>query len=95
MPELTTAQWVLIVALGIAQFGLLIAGLVAVLRAPAQRLTAPRVVWAAICFVQFIGPVIFFVAGRKPVPIELPEEAAPQGPIIDRVVTELYGGGRR
>ena len=54
MPELTTAQWVLIAALGIAQFGLLIAGLVAVLRAPAQRLTAPRVVWAAICFVQFI-----------------------------------------
>ena len=40
MPELTTAQWVLVILLVTIQIGLLLVGLVTLFRTPAERLTA-------------------------------------------------------
>lgn len=95
MADLTTWQLVLIGVLGAVQIGLMLAGLITVLRTPAGRLTAPRIVWALICFIQFIGPIVFFAAGRKPV---TPPDAPPPGQassVVDRVVAELYGAHKR
>lgn len=91
IPDLSTVQWILVGLLVAAQLTLLIAGLVSVLRTPAERLTAPKVVWALICFVQFIGPIAYFVAGRKPAPASEPAQMPPaQRPATSRVVDELY-----
>ncbi|MGL5247359.1 MAG: PLDc N-terminal domain-containing protein, partial [Brooklawnia sp.] len=80
MPELTTTQLVIIVVLGTVQLGLLLAGLITVARTPKEQLSAPRIVWILICFVQFIGPIVFFVAGRKPKTAAEPPRAAQTGP---------------
>lgn len=90
IPDLDPGAWVLLGLLAAVQLGLLLAGLITVLRTPAERLTAPKVVWALICFVQFVGPIVFFVAGRKPAPAAAPAPAADQASVVDRVVAELY-----
>jgi hypothetical protein len=44
-----------------------------------------------ICLVQFVGPIAFFVAGRKPRQVE---DTAPQvegAGTTQRVVDDLYG----
>lgn len=88
--DLTTIQWVLIGALVATQFGLLLAALIVNFRTPAERLTAPRVVWILVSFIQFVGPVVFFFAGRKPVAAAEPAPQPASGPVIDRVLAELY-----
>ena len=90
MPELTTTQLVIIVVLGTVQLGLLLAGLITVARTPKEQLSAPRIVWILICFVQFVSPFVFFVAGRKRKTAAEPPHAAQTGPILDRVVAEHY-----
>lgn len=90
IPELDPVVWTLLGLLAAVQLGLLIAGLVTVLRTPAERLTAPRVVWALICFVQFVGPIVFFVAGRKPAPATPATAPNEPGRVVERVVAELY-----
>ncbi len=92
--DLTTWQWTLLGVLATIQLSLLIAGLVSVLRTPADRLTAPKPVWILICFVQIVGPIVYFVAGRKPAPATAPPPPAASGDVIARVVQELYGARR-
>ncbi|MBN9110754.1 MAG: PLDc_N domain-containing protein [Pseudonocardia sp.] len=47
------------------QLGLLAAALQDVLRRPADQLTAPKAVWTAACFVNFVGPLSYFAFGRR------------------------------
>ncbi|RTL69510.1 MAG: PLDc_N domain-containing protein [Pseudonocardiaceae bacterium] len=47
------------------QLGLLAAALQDVLRRPADQLTAPKAVWAAVCFVNVVGPLSYFAFGRR------------------------------
>ena len=54
-----------IVLLGAVQAALLAAALRDVIRRPAGELTAPKPVWMAVCFVNFLGPVAYFVIGRR------------------------------
>lgn len=91
LPDLSPGIWALLIVLIIVQVGLLLAGLITVLRTPAERLTAPRIVWALICFVQFVGPILFFAIGRKPKPAETPGAPTDGAPVIQRVIDELYG----
>ena len=63
--ELAPAERATIVLLGAVQAGLLGAALRDVLRRPAGELTAPKPVWVAACFVNFLGPIAYFVFGRR------------------------------
>ena len=89
--QFTTTEIALILALGVVELGLLVAAWIVLFRTPNARLTLPKWAWALICLVQFVGPIAFFAAGRKPQPV------AETGPHPDaasntaRVVDDLYG----
>lgn len=82
-----------IVALGAVELGLLVAAWVVMFRTPNDRLTLPKWAWALLCLIQFVGPIVFFVAGRKPAPVaDVP--AVEPGATADRVIDSLYGQDR-
>jgi len=54
-----------IVLLGAVQGALLAAALRDVIRRPPGELTAPKPVWMAVCFVNFLGPIAYFAIGRR------------------------------
>ena len=62
--DLSPGQQRWIILLGAVQVGLLAAALRDVVHRPAAELTAPKPVWAAACFVNFVGPLAYFVFGR-------------------------------
>jgi hypothetical protein len=89
--QFTAIEIALIVALGVVELGLLVAAWIVLFRTPTARLTLPKWAWAVICLVQFIGPIAFFAAGRKPKPVV---ETAPHPDAASttaRVVDDLYG----
>lgn len=54
----------LLIPVVIIELGLMIAAIVDLIRRPQTR--GPKWVWAlVILFINFIGPIIYFVAGRK------------------------------
>lgn len=54
---------------GIAQVSLLIAAQRDISRRPAELINGPKAAWRAASFINFVGPVGYFVLGRKrPVP---------------------------
>jgi hypothetical protein len=62
--ELSPRERRAIVLLGAVQAALLTAALRDVIRRPAGELTAPKPIWVAACFVNFLGPIAYFVFGR-------------------------------
>jgi Phospholipase_D-nuclease N-terminal len=89
--QLTPTAIVFISALALVEFGLLAAAWIVLFRTPGARLTLPKWAWAMICLVQFVGPIAFFAAGRKPKPVD---ETAPHPDAASttaRVVDDLYG----
>jgi hypothetical protein len=48
-----------------AQVGLLLAALVDIYRRPAQEIRGNKWVWTAVSFVNFVGPISYFVFGRR------------------------------
>ena len=101
--------WVLISFWLIVHVALAVAALVTLRRTPEERLSAPRAVWIIVAIlVQILGPVAFFVIGRRPVTAADPHLAgdatardAPTGPMAppvsatQRVIDELYGSEER
>lgn len=63
--ELAPRERGAIVLLGAIQAALLAAALRDVLPRPAGELTAPKPLWVAACFVNFLGPIAYFVIGRR------------------------------
>lgn len=63
--ELTPRQRTAIRAVGAAQLALLVSALIDMWRRPAEQVNGPRAVWNAASFVNFLGPVSYFVFGRK------------------------------
>ena len=63
--ELAPRERGAIVLLGAIQAALLAAALRDVLPRPAGELTAPKPVWMAVCFVNFLGPIAYFAIGRR------------------------------
>jgi hypothetical protein len=47
------------------QIGLLIAALTDIRRRPAKQIRGNKLVWTAAAFVNVIGPISYFVFGRK------------------------------
>jgi hypothetical protein len=63
--DLTALQRRAIIGAGTAQIGLLVAALLDIRRRPAKQIRGPKKLWTAASFVNFVGPIAYFVAGRK------------------------------
>ncbi len=63
--DLSAGQQVGVVILGAAQLGLLIAALWDLVRRPAEQVRGDKRMWAALVFINWIGPIAYFTIGRK------------------------------
>lgn len=54
-----------IVGAGTVQVGLTVAALADLRRRPARRLHGDKRLWVAASFVNFVGPIAYFLFGRK------------------------------
>jgi hypothetical protein len=54
------------------QISLLVSALADLRRRPAAQVRGPKPLWAAVAFVNYIGPISYFVFGRKPAVQQLP-----------------------
>jgi len=89
--QFSTTEIALIAALFVVEFGLLAAAWIVLFRTPAARLTLPKWAWAVICLAQFIGPIAFFAAGRKPQQVPDTAPHTDSASTTARVVDDLYG----
>ena len=81
-----------LVGLVLVELGLLAAAWIVLFRTPADRLTMPKWAWALLCLIQFVGPIVFFVAGRKPA--TMTESVPEPSTTPDTVIDSLYGRHR-
>lgn len=63
--ELRASQRAGITIGGIIQIALLIAALIDIRRRPAEQIHGRKWVWTLAAFVNFIGPISYFLFGRK------------------------------
>jgi len=63
--ELSTTQKLGILLLSTLQIGLLVAALIDLRRRPAEQIKGDKRLWTALAFVNFIGPIAYFLFGRK------------------------------
>jgi hypothetical protein len=63
--DLTDAQKWGIVFLGALQLALLITALIDIRRRPADDINGSKRLWTAVVFVNFVGPIAYFLFGRK------------------------------
>jgi hypothetical protein len=50
---------------GVVQVGLLIAALRDIWRRPSEEVRGSKLLWAPLCFVNFVGPLAYLRFGRK------------------------------
>ncbi|MEI6776701.1 MAG: PLD nuclease N-terminal domain-containing protein [Chloroflexales bacterium] len=63
--DLPPAQRRMILALASLQISLLGAALWDICRRPAEQINGSKAAWAAASFVNFVGPLAYFVWGRR------------------------------
>jgi hypothetical protein len=63
--ELTLSQKVGVVLGSATQLGLLTAALADIRRRPQEEIRGSKRVWAATAFVNFVGPLSYFLFGRR------------------------------
>jgi Polyketide cyclase / dehydrase and lipid transport/Phospholipase_D-nuclease N-terminal len=63
--ELSSRQRTAIVAAGALQVTLAAAALLDLRRRPAEQVRGPKQLWAAAAFVNFVGPLAYFLFGRR------------------------------
>ena len=63
--ELSTGQRRSIMISGIVQVSLLIAALTDIWRRPKEEIRGDKRLWTALSFVNFIGPISYFLFGRR------------------------------
>jgi len=63
--ERSPAQRRALVALGAAQVGFQLAALLDLRRRPAEEVRGSKRLWAAASFVNWLGPLAYFVWGRR------------------------------
>ncbi len=83
----------LLVVLAVAQLGLQVVALVALLQAPESRLQLikNRWVWlAVILLTNAVGAIVFLAVGRSPATVDV-VSPAPAGDPVQRAVAVLYG----
>jgi hypothetical protein len=63
--DLSGRQKLSILAYAAGQLALLTAALTDLKKRPAEQVKGPKGAWAAACFVSYLGPVSYFVFGRR------------------------------
>jgi hypothetical protein len=63
--DLSGAQKGTIILSGMVQVGLLAAALVDIYRRPAEEIRGRKRLWAAAAFINYVGPISYFLFGRK------------------------------
>ena len=63
--ELSTGQRRGIMLSGTVQIALLIAALADIWRRPEEEIRGDKRLWMALSFVNFVGPISYFIFGRK------------------------------
>lgn len=63
MPPAAKASVLVMISI---QLSLLASALVDLRRRPAQEVRGPKWAWALVSFINFVGPISYFVFGRKP-----------------------------
>jgi hypothetical protein len=63
--DLSPRQRAGITAVGAVQLALLGAALLDLARRPSAKVNGSKRVWAAVSFVNFVGPLAYFVFGRR------------------------------
>ena len=63
--DLTAGQRRGIALGGIVQITLLVAALIDIRRRPADAINGSKLLWTALAFVNFVGPIAYFIFGRK------------------------------
>ena len=63
--EMSPAARASFVAVGIAQVSLMIAAQRDISRRPAEQINGPKAAWRMASMINFIGPMGYFVLGRK------------------------------
>jgi hypothetical protein len=54
------------------QISLLVSALWDIRRRPAEQIRGPKPLWAVVAFVNYFGPIAYFLFGRKPASQQLP-----------------------
>jgi hypothetical protein len=63
--DLSSTQRKAVVLSGVVQLGLLAAALADIYRRPAEEIRGDKRLWAAAAFVNFVGPISYFLFGRR------------------------------
>jgi hypothetical protein len=63
--ELSSRSRRLITVMGVVEVALLAAALFDIKRRPAEQIKGPKWMWSALAFVNIIGPLAYFVFGRR------------------------------
>lgn len=66
--DLSAAQQRGIMLASALQLGLLVAGLVDIYRRPEEEVQGSKRLWTLASFVNFVGPISYFLFGRKRTP---------------------------
>ena len=63
--DLSSTQRKAVVLSGVVQLGLLVATLADIYRRPAREIRGQKRLWAAVAFVNYVGPISYFLFGRR------------------------------
>jgi hypothetical protein len=63
--DLSSTQRKAVVLSGVVQLGLLAAALADIYRRPVEEIRGDKRLWAVVAFVNFVGPVSYFLFGRR------------------------------
>jgi len=63
--DFSTSQQALIILLGSLQISLFAVAVYDIFKRPADQLNRPKPFWFAVSLVNFVGPISYFLFGRK------------------------------
>ncbi len=63
--DLSDIQKIAFILLSFIQVGLLVAALWDIRRRPAAEINGSKLLWTIVAFVNFVGPLAYFMLGRK------------------------------
>jgi hypothetical protein len=63
--DLTAVEKRIVILSSVVQVSLLVAALNDILRRPASQIKGKKWVWLLVSFINFIGPISYFLFGRK------------------------------
>lgn len=63
--DLSPQKQMTVSAVGLIQLALLAAALIDIRRRPAEQIKGSKKLWTLVAFINFVGPIAYFVFGRK------------------------------